>query len=229
MSTGSLDGNGEAAGRTRVLVVDDDSEMRALLADVLGDEGYAVEGVPNGAEALIRLRTESFAAIVLDKNMPGLSGLDLLPGLRTICPDIPSHHDHCFRRRGHLHGRDRKGCLRVRVQAVPDGGTAAGAAKSTPVPQPTRALFGTVESEAMNQIGEFRLCSGCGEWAIWMPQDRRGPVYCCEACAWGLGCCCTTGADEGLRLSSIRRDLPQGGQYALSESVATQGPRPRGA
>jgi DNA-binding NtrC family response regulator len=89
MSTGSLDGSRDATGRTRVLVVDDDCEMRALLADVLGDEGYAVEGVANGAEALIRLRAGSFAAIVLDKNMPGLSGLDLLPGLRTICPDTP--------------------------------------------------------------------------------------------------------------------------------------------
>jgi len=75
--------------RTRVLVVDDDGEMRALLVDVLSEEGYDVEQVPNGAEALIRLRTESFAAIVLDKNMPGLSGLDLLPGLRTICPETP--------------------------------------------------------------------------------------------------------------------------------------------
>jgi len=74
---------------TRILVVDDDADMRALLADVLNDEGYVVELVPNGAEALIRLRTESFAAIVLDKNMPGLSGLDLLPGLRTICPEMP--------------------------------------------------------------------------------------------------------------------------------------------
>jgi DNA-binding NtrC family response regulator len=72
-----------------VLVVDDDPDMRALLTDVLSDEGYAVEQVANGAEALIRLRTESFAAIVLDKNMPGLSGLDLLPGLRTICPETP--------------------------------------------------------------------------------------------------------------------------------------------
>jgi DNA-binding NtrC family response regulator len=69
--------------------VDDDAEMRALLVDVLSEEGYDVEQVPNGAEALIRLRTESFAAIVLDKNMPGLSGLDLLPGLRTICPETP--------------------------------------------------------------------------------------------------------------------------------------------
>jgi DNA-binding NtrC family response regulator len=74
---------------TRILVVDDDAEMRALLADVLSDEGYRVEGVASGAEALIRLRTQSFGAIVLDKNMPGLSGLDLLPGLRTICPDTP--------------------------------------------------------------------------------------------------------------------------------------------
>jgi two-component system NtrC family response regulator len=89
MSTGSLDGSRDAADRTRILVVDDDSEMRALLKDVLGDAGYAVNGVANGAEALIRLRTESFAAIVLDKNMPGLSGLDLLPGLRTICPETP--------------------------------------------------------------------------------------------------------------------------------------------
>lgn len=76
-------------GRIRILVVEDDAEMRGLLADVLSDEGYAVEGALNGAEALILLRTESFAAIVLDKNMPGLSGLDLLPGMRTICPETP--------------------------------------------------------------------------------------------------------------------------------------------
>jgi DNA-binding NtrC family response regulator len=73
----------------RILVVDDDGDMRSLLTDVLSNEGFAVEGVANGAEALIRLRTEAFAAIILDKNMPGLSGLDLLPGLRTICPDTP--------------------------------------------------------------------------------------------------------------------------------------------
>jgi len=85
----SSDGSIVTESRVRVLVVDDDAEMRALLADVLGDEGYAVEGVPNGAEALIRLHAESFAAIILDKNMPGLSGLDLLPGLRTICPETP--------------------------------------------------------------------------------------------------------------------------------------------
>lgn len=89
MATELPEEHGERATHTRILVVDDDADMRALLADVLNDEGYVVDLVPSGAEALIRLRTESFAAIVLDKNMPGLSGLDLLPGLRTICPETP--------------------------------------------------------------------------------------------------------------------------------------------
>lgn len=89
MPTESPEGHGEHGTRPRVLVVDDDGEMRALLADVLSEEGYEVEQAANGAETLIKLRTESFAAIVLDKNMPGLSGLDLLPGLRTICPETP--------------------------------------------------------------------------------------------------------------------------------------------
>lgn len=89
MSTGSPDRKEADDDRTPVLVVDDDGEMRALLVDVLGQEGYRVGEAANGAEALIRLRTESFAAIVLDKNMPGLSGLDLLPGLRVVCPETP--------------------------------------------------------------------------------------------------------------------------------------------
>jgi len=73
----------------RILAVDDDAEMRALLFDVLTEEGYEVQQAPNAAEALIRLRNENFSAIVLDKNMPGLSGLDILPGLRLICPETP--------------------------------------------------------------------------------------------------------------------------------------------
>jgi DNA-binding NtrC family response regulator len=89
MPTGSPEpGQGRSTGG-RLLVVDDDGEMRALLAEVLNNEGYDVTEAANGAEALIRLRAESFAAIILDKNMPGLSGLDLLPGLRMICPETP--------------------------------------------------------------------------------------------------------------------------------------------
>jgi DNA-binding NtrC family response regulator len=73
----------------RILLVDDDEDMRSLLADVLIDEGYQVDQAANGAEALILLHRETFAAILLDKRMPGLSGMDLLPGLRVICPETP--------------------------------------------------------------------------------------------------------------------------------------------
>lgn len=73
----------------RILLVDDDAEMRELLVDVLRDDGFEVLQAGNGAEALLVLHREAVAAIVLDKNMPGLSGMELLPGLRVICPRTP--------------------------------------------------------------------------------------------------------------------------------------------
>ena len=89
MSTASPDQYRNPSASPRILVVDDDAEMRALLLELLRHEGWDPDQAANGAEALIRLRTEPFAAIILDKNMPGLSGLDLLPGLRKLCPGTP--------------------------------------------------------------------------------------------------------------------------------------------
>ncbi len=85
----SADHGQEAGGSARLLIVDDDAEMRALLAEILSLEGYTVAGAGTGAEMLVRLRNESFAAILLDKNIPGLSGLDLLPGVRALYPEVP--------------------------------------------------------------------------------------------------------------------------------------------
>ena len=84
-------GSGQVLGGhgQRILLVDDDEDMRSLLADVLSDDGYTVVQAANGAEALVLLHRETFAAILLDKRMPGLSGMDLLPGLRVICPETP--------------------------------------------------------------------------------------------------------------------------------------------
>jgi DNA-binding NtrC family response regulator len=69
--------------------VDDDTEMRALLTDVLQNEGYEVGEAKDGAEAVLALRAKRFDLILMDKNMPGPSGLDLLPGLRRVCPQSP--------------------------------------------------------------------------------------------------------------------------------------------
>jgi hypothetical protein len=67
----------------------------------------------------------------------------------------------------------------------------------------------------MSAVGEFRLWSGCGQWAIWTPRDRKGRVYCCEACSRGLGCVCAAGPDERAFVAVVRRDLAQGGQHAI--------------
>lgn len=86
----------------RVLVVDDDAEMRALLVEELRHEGYQLADAKDGAEAILAIRASEFDLILMDKNMPGPSGLDLLPGFRRACPrtrivmmtafgDVPSY------------------------------------------------------------------------------------------------------------------------------------------
>ena len=69
-----------------ILVVDDDPEMRALVQDVLSAEGYEIVEAKDGADAVLALRARAFDVILMDKNMPGPSGLDLLPGLRRVAP-----------------------------------------------------------------------------------------------------------------------------------------------
>src|SRR5206468_8081081 len=59
----------------RILVVDDDADIRDSLADILSDAGYEVRCFANGAEALDHLRREGAAAlIILDLMMPGMNG-----------------------------------------------------------------------------------------------------------------------------------------------------------
>jgi len=72
--------------RRSVLVVDDDAEMRALLRDELGADGYDVVEAADGGEAIAACRAREFDVILMDKNMPGPSGLDLLPGFRRSRP-----------------------------------------------------------------------------------------------------------------------------------------------
>jgi DNA-binding NtrC family response regulator len=74
------------ATQPSILVVDDDTEMRALLLDVLRNEGYEVAEAKDGTEAVLALHAREFDIILMDKNMPGPSGLDLLPGFRRVCP-----------------------------------------------------------------------------------------------------------------------------------------------
>ena len=74
---------------SRILVVEDDSEMRALLNDELSDEGYEVIQAGDAAEAAVRVSRESFDLVITDMKMPKLGGLELLPVVKEACPDLP--------------------------------------------------------------------------------------------------------------------------------------------
>jgi two-component system OmpR family response regulator len=66
----------------RVLVVEDQSDLRRLVAGFLEDEGYAVDVAADGVEGLAKASTWNYDAIVLDLMLPKLSGFELLDSLR---------------------------------------------------------------------------------------------------------------------------------------------------
>lgn len=76
--------------KSRLLIIEDDEEMRSLLEDYFGQEGYEVISVCDGAEALSRIRDEDFDLIITDIRMPAANGLDVLSGLRTMKPAVPA-------------------------------------------------------------------------------------------------------------------------------------------
>jgi DNA-binding response OmpR family regulator len=65
----------------RILVVDDDDAIRALLFTVLRRRGFAVDQARNGEEALARLDRCRYSVMLLDLMMPRLSGWDVLEAL----------------------------------------------------------------------------------------------------------------------------------------------------
>jgi DNA-binding NtrC family response regulator len=72
-----------------VLLIEDDEAMRALLRDVLERAGHRVIERPDGAGVMALAEGERFDAVVLDKEMPGPDGLDLLSFLRARLPRVP--------------------------------------------------------------------------------------------------------------------------------------------
>jgi signal transduction histidine kinase/CheY-like chemotaxis protein/HAMP domain-containing protein len=74
---------GSPLGTRRVLVVDDEPALAALIAQQLQPLGVEAVRVHSGAEALERLRGEHFDAMTLDILMPGLNGFDVLRAVRT--------------------------------------------------------------------------------------------------------------------------------------------------
>ena len=70
--------------RGRILVVDDEAELCALLGEFLTSKGYRVTMATSGGEALMKVRQEDLDAVLLDVRIPDMSGLDVLREIRTM-------------------------------------------------------------------------------------------------------------------------------------------------
>lgn len=74
--------------RKRVLVVDDDDAIRAMLAKVVERQDLEVDTARDGAEAILRVDARSYSAILLDLMMPRVDGYGVLRHLQANHPDM---------------------------------------------------------------------------------------------------------------------------------------------
>ena len=73
----------------RILLVDDESDIRRALRPPLLELGFQVVEASRGEEALQMLRTGAFDVILLDVNMPGIGGIETLRRMRALAPRMP--------------------------------------------------------------------------------------------------------------------------------------------
>ncbi|UCC47410.1 MAG: sigma-54-dependent Fis family transcriptional regulator [Gemmatimonadota bacterium] len=62
----------------KILVIEDDEVLRRLLIDVLGDQGYEMEATASGEEGLRAMEQDVFDIVLLDINLPGMNGMEVL-------------------------------------------------------------------------------------------------------------------------------------------------------
>ena len=72
-----------------ILVVDDDPDVREILAETLLEFGYAVSQAASGDEALVKLQSsDNISMLITDMRMPGMSGLELAEKARSRRRDL---------------------------------------------------------------------------------------------------------------------------------------------
>jgi two-component system response regulator HydG len=69
----------------RVLIVDDETNMRTTLADILSDEGYQVDTASDGITAVEMCAQQTYEVILLDVRMPGIDGVETFRRIRRQC------------------------------------------------------------------------------------------------------------------------------------------------
>ena len=76
------------AKKGKILLVEDEAVVRESVRDWLVDDGYDVECVETGEEALVRIAKEDFGVLVLDLRLPGVDGLHAFEEAKDVKPEI---------------------------------------------------------------------------------------------------------------------------------------------
>ena len=71
-----------------ILIIDDEAGIRASLCSILDDEGYSVEAVENGKQAITTCEKMQFDVALIDINLPDIKGTELLAKLKQISPKM---------------------------------------------------------------------------------------------------------------------------------------------
>lgn len=72
----------------RILVIDDEPQVRTMLRELLEDESYEVVDASNGKEGLALYRKESIDLVITDLIMPEKEGIETIRELRKISPEV---------------------------------------------------------------------------------------------------------------------------------------------
>lgn len=73
----------------KILVADDEANIRLLLDELLSNEGYQVTTVGSGREALRKMLRDKYDLLITDIKMPDINGLELLERIRELGQGLP--------------------------------------------------------------------------------------------------------------------------------------------
>jgi CheY-like chemotaxis protein len=71
-----------------ILIVDDEEVIHQVLKKVLKNSGYNLDFATNGEDALQKVQEKEYNLLIVDKNLPGISGIEVMEDARLIQPDL---------------------------------------------------------------------------------------------------------------------------------------------
>ncbi|MFQ5828669.1 MAG: response regulator, partial [Candidatus Methylomirabilia bacterium] len=82
-------GHPPQGGRLRILIIDDEADVRVTFRDIVGVAGHEVWEAENGAEGLELLERQSVDLVCTDLGMPGMTGWEVADRVRGRWPELP--------------------------------------------------------------------------------------------------------------------------------------------